>query len=196
MHARPRFPRAVRTALLSGLLVLPLACMEGDGGVQAAETANVESGARPAERPFGTPEDLDRAAALWERMASYREWPSYPGKEGWRDGTSPHGKFLRYRVNETAAGSPEDPPDGSIVVKENYPRKDEASLSSVTVMEKVAGYDPEHADWFWVKFAPDGEVLQDAREIPLAGRIAGGRDAGCIGCHTGARGDDYLFAND
>jgi hypothetical protein len=37
-------------------------------------------------------------------------------------------------------------------------------------------------------------VIPDGMQ--LAGRVAKGADEGCIACHTGAAGDDYVFTFD
>ena len=53
---------------------------------------------------------------------------------------------------------------------------------------------PEHGDWFWVKYLPDGSVARtpaDKGNKPIKGRFAS-----CIECHASADGDDYVFAND
>jgi hypothetical protein len=36
---------------------------------------------------------------------------------------------------------------------------------------------------------------KNPKGMALAGKIAKGSDAGCIACHVGADGDDYLFVN-
>lgn len=62
-------------------------------------------------------------------------------------------------------------------------------LDSTTVMfQRETGYAPDSADWFWAKYLPGGELDQTPDGVPLAGRVAG-----CIGCHTGAPGEDFVF---
>ena len=63
-------------------------------------------------------------------------------------------------------------------------------------MKKVQGYDPENADWFWVKFGPKGDVMKNPKDMYLAGRVAKGMPKGCIACHSDADGNDFLFIND
>ncbi len=146
--------------------------------------------------PFGGHEDMSRAGNLWGTMKEYRSWKSYPGLEGWQDGMSPHGKFLKYYINNVAAADPSRPRDGSIIIKENYGAKDDAKLGAITVMKKIQGYDPENADWFWVKFDPKGGVMKNPKGMYLAGRVAKGMPKGCIACHSDADGNDFLFIND
>lgn len=67
----------------------------------------------------------------------------------------------------------------SIVVKENY--KPDKTLAGITVMYKVAGFDPAGGDWFWVKYAPDGKVLAE------------GTPKGCVSCHGQKKDNDWLY---
>ena len=146
--------------------------------------------------PFGSKEDVARAADLWKTMEGYTSWQPYPGKAGWQEGGRPHGQFVKYHINSTAARSPGKPGHGSIIIKENYGAKDSKTLGAVTVMKKIRGYDPENADWFWVKFAPKGNVMKNPMGMSLAGRVAKGMKKGCISCHSNADGDDFLYIND
>ena len=66
-----------------------------------------------------------------------------------------------------------------------------ANLANVTVMfQREAGYDPENNDWFWAMYTPDGMVGM------MGEMAAAGRAEGCIGCHAGAPGGDYVFLHD
>jgi len=65
---------------------------------------------------------------------------------------------------------------------------------AITIMQRSTGYDPEHADWYYAKYQPDGKIAKTPPEknsMPIAGRFNS-----CIDCHGGAGGDDYLFLND
>lgn len=146
--------------------------------------------------PFGGQDDLNRAASLWQAMRGYTNWVPFPGFEGWQPGFNFHGKVVKYYINSAAARDPKNLGTGAIIVKEVYsdPRPD--ALKAVTAMQKIRGYDPEDADWFWVKFAPDGEVMANPKGMKLAGRVGKGMARGCIACHASAKGDDFVFAND
>ncbi len=146
--------------------------------------------------PFGGPEDMDRASSLWSSMSGYRNWAPYPELGGFQPGKSPHGKFLKYHINSLAARNPKNPGNGSIIVKENYMEQRDGALAAITVMQKIAGYDSENADWFWVKFDPEGNVMKNPKGMSLAGRVAKGMKQGCIACHNNAAGGDMLFIND
>jgi len=72
-------------------------------------------------------------------------------------------------------------PEGAIIVKENY-SPDGQKLDAITGMKKIKDYDPEHGDWFWAKYGPDGKVL------------AAGKLAGCTACHADAEEQDWVFS--
>ncbi len=199
MGTRAHLGRQLIVISAASLALLLAGCEGTDQQPQESEPA---TGQQPAEAqaaapPFGTAADVERAASLWQEMADYKQdWAAYPGLDGWQEGKSPHGAVLRYYVNETAAAGTTSFEDGAILVKENYSEESEDALKSVTAMQKVAGYDPDHANWFWVKFAPGGDVMANEKDMKLAGRVAKGMDKGCIACHAAAAGGDYVFAND
>lgn len=115
----------------------------------------------------------------------YEQWELWPGKDKFYEGTEPHGALLTTYVNEPALNAlqkGEEPPDGSIIVKENYTPDKE--LAAVTVMYKKSGYNPQAGDYFWLKYAPDGKIEAE------------GKAEGCINCHRAAQGNDWLFTND
>ncbi len=138
--------------------------------------------------------DVEHARELWGEIADYATWTEPEGFEGWQDGKSPHGSILRYYVNDVAKA--DLTADGAVIVKENYSEESDDALMSVTVMEKRDGYDPETGDWFYVKYSPDGEVMENPDGKKLAGLVGKGGSKGCIPCHAAADGDDYLFMND
>lgn len=125
------------------------------------------------------------ATALWNHLQSANYQSSfklYPGKGKMYAGTQPHGAFLTTYVNDAAhgalAGGKAPLPVGSILVKENY--MPDRSLAAVTVMYKVAGFDAQNNDWYWLKRSADGKVE------------ASGKPAGCIGCHKPSTRDYVL----
>ncbi|MCW8193853.1 cytochrome P460 family protein [Proteobacteria bacterium 005FR1] len=127
------------------------------------------------------------AEAVWSylQQQNYEQWPFWPGKEGFYEGTRPHGAQLKTYVNETALDALKDfdgdMPAGSIIVKENYtPQKD---LAAVTVMYQAGeGYNADHNNWFWLKRLPDGTVE------------AAGKVDSCQACHQSAP-KAYLFTD-
>lgn len=115
----------------------------------------------------------------------YEQWDLWPGTEKFYKGTEPHGALLTTYVNEPALkalNNDQELPDGSIIVKENY--TPDKKLAAVTVMYKKDGYNLEAGDYFWLKYAKDGEIEAE------------GKAKGCINCHRSAQGNDWLFIND
>jgi hypothetical protein len=124
--------------------------------------------------------------ALWDYLKKVdyaKNWKMWPGKKPFYKGTEPHGALLTTYVNDIALKGIQEKkgtlPDGSIIVKENY--SPDKKLGALTVMLKEKGYHPPAADWFWVKYGPDGKIETE------------GKVEGCIDCHGKAKGNDYLF---
>jgi hypothetical protein len=164
-------------ALFSATVVLMGGC---NGDEQQTEATKMD----PAEH----------ANELWTQIEDYETWKQPEDFTGWQEGNSPHGKVLKYFVNDKADANLSA--DGAVIVKENYSAQSEDALMSVTVMEKIKGYDPETKNWFYVKYAPDGTVMKNPAGKALAGLVGKGGDKGCIPCHASAKGDDYVFMND
>lgn len=130
---------------------------------------------------------------LIRKESPYTKWGSLPKKEGLREAKSPHGEFVRTTGNKTAADNPGTLPYGSIIVTENY-GEDQKTLNDITVMYRVQGTDPQHGDWYWLKYLPDGSI---ARTSEKEGKKAiAGKVASCIECHSKAGGRDLVFSND
>ena len=128
-----------------------------------------------------TPSGEDLRKLIYEQTP-YQNWALWPGKEKLYKGTEPHGAYITVYVNDTALGSIKNAKgmaDNSVVVKENYTA--DKQLASVTVMQKVKSYNPEGGDWFWVRFSPDSKVTDEGKVIM------------CLGCHTGAKVNDYIY---
>jgi len=142
-----------------------------------------------------TPEEFYKS--FWQylsrRDAPYTKWPMLPGKDGLRQGEGPHGKFVKAYVNKLVADSPKALPLGAILVAENY-AEDQTTLQSIMVMYRVKGADPQHFDWYWLAYQPDGSIARTSAQEgnkPVAGKMAS-----CIDCHAKAKGADFVFSND
>lgn len=113
----------------------------------------------------------------------YQGWVLWPDKGKLYKGQHPHGAFLTTYLNASAAEAVKAKsgtlPAGAMVVKENY--SPEKKLAAVTVMYRVAGYNPEGGDWFWLKYGPDGAIEKE------------GKAPGCIACHASVKANDWLF---
>ena len=116
---------------------------------------------------------------------TYTNWGQFPEATGTIESSPPHGPFARVYINDIASaalgGSPENLPDGSIIVKDSIETEDAASQGTLTIMKKVAGYNAETNDWFWVMVSPSGEV-QSEGNVDM-----------CISCHGSASSNDYIF---
>jgi len=75
-------------------------------------------------------------------------------------------------------------PECSRIVKAHLVSRSSPVVSRVTVMVKMpAGYDPEHGDWWYGMYDPEGKIPE------MQGRVEV-----CIACHQGAAHADFLFA--
>lgn len=136
------------------------------------------------------------ASNLWDLIQTEnysKRWYYWPGEKEFYKGVHPHGALLTTYVNSIAVEAIENKEgemrDGAIVVKENY--NAEKDLQAITVMFKLAGFDKEHNNWFWVKYNPAGKVdtmEEDGKEIELAGT-----PELCVSCHKNQVLNDYLF---
>lgn len=169
----------------------------------AAAMAVAPLAAQAEDAPFGTATDVDYAQKVWQALTDMRlagddaiDTVPYRGVE-------PHGAMLEtFFTTATVDGH-----TGTVAVKRNYgPAGVEKAavqgdrdthLGAVTVMfQREEGYDPDNRNWFWAKYLPDGSLDTNPEDMKLAGRVAKGVDEGCIACHAGAPGGDYLFVTD
>jgi len=169
--------------------------------VTTASETSAQSGSRSGSgsrarggQSFGRPLSFEEKLWNYLKNVHYTNWAPAQGQNGgYYPGESPHGAFLKMYLNRTAAGEPKTLPYGSMIIKENY-APDQQTLMAVTVMYRSKGYDAEHFDWYWVKYNPDGSVARTPPEKGSA--MIAGRFKSCIECHSGANGDDFVFAND
>ena len=138
----------------------------------------------PDTTPLGT--TSISGSVLWDRITKETDYESYsfwPGHEDIQPGQSPHGAYHKIYINKVLFKAlpikNKISPIGTIIVKENL--SSAKVLDSITVMAKVKDYNPEVGDWFWVKYSPEGKVLAE------------GSPKGCISCHEGMSGNDYII---
>ncbi|MGI6207600.1 MAG: cytochrome P460 family protein [Anaerolineae bacterium] len=177
-----RTSRAVVLVACIALVALLSLLGSGPDAVQAQQgpTPSVPS---PLEAPLN--EAL--AIRLWVQLqnANYRqEWDTIPGKGTFYQGQDPHGALLSTYLNpgliDEIRRRPGVLPNSATLVLESY--TPERTLESVAVMQKQAGYNAGHNDWFWAEYGPDGTVRS-------AGRVPG-----CIACHGGVWSNDYVYS--
>ena len=129
----------------------------------------------------------------WLQQHDYRKWNGADGQPpDFQPGESPHGALIKTYVSKHAARDLKDLPNGSVIVKENY--MPDKKLAAITVMQRAKGFDPEHGDWYYAKYMPNGKIAKtppEMKSMPVAGKFNM-----CIECHSGADGDDFAFFND
>lgn len=165
----------------------PVFAQSGSRGGMAPQQ---RSAPREQAVPVQREQTFDEKMWSWLQAAQYKNWAPLPGQSADAyPGESPHGDKLRLYVNRTAVGRPNELPIGSMLVKENY-AADGQTLMAITVMYRSRGFDPDHGDWYWAKYEPDGRVAR-MNGMPVSGRVGM-----CIECHTSAKGGDFAFSND
>ncbi len=155
-----------------------------------------------AAPPMGNAQDIADAQTVWAALTARglvgpKRVMSTPYK-----GQPPHGAVLDTIDSRiTVSGH-----TGAVIIKRNYggagvskevvANDPDKFLKAVTVMfKREKGYDSADRDWFWAKFKPNGSLHTNKKGIKLAGRVAKGLPQGCIACHTGAPGGDFVFNN-
>ena len=171
--------------------------------VAASVVALMGNAATAQMAEFGDEKSIAYAADLWSVMQEAKLVGDGMIRSFPYDGIAPHGMMLETFYTEATVGGH----TGQLVVKRNFgPEGVEVEqvladpakhLGAYTVMfKREAGYDADNQDWFWAKYLPDGSLDKNPKGMELAGRVAKTANAGCIGCHVGADGDDYLFTAD
>jgi len=156
-----------------------------------------------AAPPFGGDKDLSYSQDLWAALETANLAGDGAVQATPYEGQHPHGAVLQTLDGEVTVNDH----TGEVIVKRNYGGEGVTNtkvannpgqfLKSVTVMfRREQGYAPDNANWFWVKYKPDGSLHTNPKDMKLAGRVAKGADKGCIACHKGAPGGDYVFNND
>lgn len=168
------------------------------GEIFETEEVKAEEPEEAGETKAGLAGGKKIAQELWSKMQieSYREnWDMWPGKEALHSGREPHGALSTTYLNDTAydalANKEKQLPHGSILVKENYTSAKE--LTTITVMKKIEGYNPEANDWYWVQYGTDGEVTTKEKNgeiMTLAGKVSD-----CSDCHVRRNNNDYIFTS-
>lgn len=143
-------------------------------GTNESETAESETGSQAD------------AAELYTQITegnSYKGWALMPGTAEMDPGNGVHGDMITVYVSDDALAAIENKagvmPNGSIILKEGYSSGGE--LQDIVIMQKVDGFDPEHNDWYWAAYSPDGEVLSE------------GSLSTCYNCHSRVESNDYIF---
>lgn len=124
--------------------------------------------------------------AVWKYITKdspYTKWSFWPDHQGMQPGRAPHGPLHKVYINDRALASTKAPVQyGSIAVKENYGK--DKQLKAITVMYKIADYNPDAGDWFWAKYSPDGKADKY------------GKPKGCVGCHGTRAKNDFILVHE
>ncbi len=130
-------------------------------------------------------DDAALAETLWADIQGYEAWGQF---DGWSDtpveSGSHAGDFVRSYADDTMLvwNLTGEAPDGATAVKDQRASADAPAPEAFTVMRKIAGYDPEHGDWFWARFEAEGAVT------------VAGQAGACTGCHSQvAETSDWVF---
>lgn len=147
--------------------------------------------------PFGGNSDVAFSKVLWQALVDAR----LAGRDRINvrpfAGNEPHGSIQQVLAAEVTVNGR----TAEVLIKHNHGGPNvtvqkvyddpNRYLAAVTVMYKrEAGYDPENQNWFWAKYLPDGSLDKNPKGLQLAGRVAKGRNTGCIACHRGLGGAD------
>ncbi len=129
------------------------------------------------------------AQGLWRhinQVDDFRKWGTWQEFDSLEKSYMPYGFFRRVYVNSVALKAKGNPlPPGSILVRVGYGMDDNTyaptdQIVAYTVMYKVAGFNHNAGDWFWVHYSGTGQVLES------------GVVDKCIECHDTARDNDWV----
>jgi hypothetical protein len=154
-------------------------------GCQTTPNAQMPGTMNPPDMPGPTAAKL---FTLISQTDPYPQWGQFPDRQGTLPSVLPHGPMSRVWINgkvESALGNfTGQLPDGSIIVKENVGTSSQVTEAALTVMWKVAGFDPVNNDWFWANMSSDGQIMAE------------GKVQSCTLCHGGgARNNDFVFVH-
>lgn len=159
----------------SGRWARPLVAAFVAAGCQIATVPDV-----PGPMPTGA-----LLFTLISQTDPYQQWAQFPDRQGTLSSALPHGPMSRVWINGQVEAALTNftgqLPDGAIIVKENVGSSSQVTEAALTVMWKVAGFDPANNDWFWANMTPDGQI------------VAEGKLLSCTACHGAARNNDFVF---
>ena len=146
-------------------------------------TTNDSDGSQTSESQTGSQVDASELYMQITEEDNYKSWAFMPGTSEMDPGNGVHGELITVYVSDDALSAIENNegvmPNGSIILKEGY--SSEGELREIVLMQKVDGFDPEHNDWYWAAYSPDGDVLTE------------GSQPACYNCHSRVKDNDYIF---
>jgi hypothetical protein len=139
-----------------------------------------------------TAEPSAESKALWTKIQGYSSWAKFSENQTPVASKSHMDMYVVTHHNDIVADAITNNtlplPDGSILVKDNFPSADATMPMAVTVMSKEGG------EWYWLEATPDGKVVIDSmmdKGKPLEGKGV----MMCVGCHDGAKDNDQVFTH-
>lgn len=184
-----------RLKMAISCLIVGAACLLIRQSTSAQEgSGSSRTSPQRATRPM-TPDEFYQS--FWKHLtkpeSSYKKWGSLTEKKGLRASQDPHGEFVQTFANKIAIEGHTSLPNGAVLVAENYDK--DKKLRDISVMYRSKGADPQHNDWYWLKYLPDGSIARTSEKEgkkPMAGKVA----TSCIECHSKAAGKDFVYSND
>ena len=181
----------ISKAGISSLSVLVVGLVAGWSTVALSQGSGSSRTDPPRATRPQTPEEFYSSfwSYLVKKDAAYNTWKDINrGKTD--DGIeNPHGNISKTYVNKIAADDLVNLPAGSILVREDY--DDKRKRQSISILYRIADYDKEHGNWYWIKYQENGTVVRGSDQKAIAGKVAA-----CIECHQKANGKDFVFSND
>jgi len=125
---------------------------------------------------------------LWSDISGYAKWGQFPQSTERTLSKTHNNMFVISYINDVVTKAVADGtvplPDGAIIVKENYAKKDDLMPMALTVMSKMG------QEWYWAQGTPDGKVF-GGPDGPLEGKNVGM----CVMCHGAATNNDSVLTH-
>ncbi|MDG6242821.1 MAG: cytochrome P460 family protein [Methanolobus sp.] len=167
------------------IMLLILICIIGISGCADQENDSVSEGNEDGIDSQVPIPDAGAIFSIFTINDSYNDWSIWPGQVSHAQGSGVHGDYITIYVSDDALSLAESGgqvmPYETMVVKEGF--NSDRELIGVYLMYKAEGFDPDHNDWFWASYSPDGDVQAE------------GKVPGCINCHERRKNIDYIFSN-
>jgi hypothetical protein len=169
----------------TAFMIFILICIIGISGCADQENDSVSAGPEDGIDPQVPTPDAESIFSGFTVSDNYKDWSIWPGQGPMMEGNGVHGDYITIYVSEDALPLAEQGgmamPYGAMVVKEGF--NSDRELTGLYLMYKIEDFDPDHNDWFWASYSPEGNVRAE------------GKVGGCINCHEGKKDIDYIFAN-
>lgn len=128
--------------------------------------------------------------AMMDHRPDYADWTRLNPQKNFIQSAHPTAKDVYVNdLGRDAAQERSFPfPEGSQLVKESVD-VDTLTITVLTSMRKVVGFDPANGDWQYGMF----ERMDDGSFGGVWAEVGTEMHLMCVGCHTGAADTDYAF---